>query len=288
MLWEEWVAIASLVISIVAVIVSLIYSRPQAKLALRENERRYKDELRQHYSNLNKWFFKQLRERTDLNDFLLYDALWSPDSFYSQLDELWRWAGFSDYFQNGLKHIEKEHPTMADDIWAIRNKMKQIRDEFGELLYDLMHKEGGPSLVGGLTTRTNPYPPGNIGIEALYGVLRSNWSTLMRHASTSKLNVWELASKLPTDEFVKEENGKISWLDVTIANGSSLDTSDELIDRMVRLMRDTELLQRIVNIYKLKVEFERDVSSIQYYLNSVIQRIEMGTYEVHITCCPKA
>ena len=288
MSWEEWVAIASLVISIVAVIVSLIYSRPQAKLALRENERRYKDELRQHYSNLNEWFFEQLRERTDLSDFLLYDALWSPDPFYSQLDRLWKGPGFSDYFQNGLKHVEKEYPSMADDIGAIRNKMKQIRDEFAELLYDLMHKEGDPALVGGLTTRTNPYPPGNIGLEALFRVLRSNWSNLMEKASGSELNLSELASRLPTVEFEKDENGNISWLDVIVAKDSSWIPSHELIDRMVRLMRDSELLQRIVNIYKLKVEFERDVSSIQYYLNSVIQRIEMGTYEVHTTCCPKA
>lgn len=288
MSWEEWVAIASLAISIVAVVVSLIYSRPQAKLALRENERRYKDELQRHYANLNEWFFKQLRERTGLSDFLLYDALWSPDSFYDQLDELWRGPGFSDYFQNGLKHIEKEHRTMADDILSIRNKMKQIRDEFEELLYDLMHKEGDPSLVGGLTTRTYPYPPGKIGLEALYKVLRSNWSNLMEKAPGGELDVSELAIKLPTVEFERSDNGLITWLDETVANSSSLLTSDELIDRMVRLMRDSELLQRIVNLYKMKVEFKRDVDSMDYYLKSVIQRVEMGTYDVHTTCCPEA
>lgn len=288
MSWEEWVAITSLVISIVAVVVSLIYSRPQAKLAQRENERRYKDELRQHYSSLNEWFFKQLRERTELSDFLLYDALWSPESFYDQLDELWRGPGFSDYFHDGLEHLEKERSPIADDVWSIRNKMKQISDEYSYLLYNLMHKEGEPSLVGGLTTQTYPYPPGKIGLEALFKVLTSNWSTLMQHVSTSEPDVSELASKLPTDKFMTNDNGIISWLDLTVANGSSLVTSDELIDRMVRLMRDNELLQRIVNIYKLKVEFKRDVSSIQYYLNSVIQRIEMGTYDVHTACCPTA
>ncbi len=286
--WEEWIAIASLTISIVAVVVSLIYSRPQAKLAKLESERKYKDELRQHYSNLNKWFFKQLQIRTDLSDFLLYDALWSPDLFYGKLDELWYGPGFSDYFNNALEHFEKEYPHLADNLWTISNKMKVVRDEYADLLYDIMHKEGDLSLVGGLTTRTYPYPPGKIGFEALYKVLRSNWSNLMQCNSTGELNVSELASKLPTDEFISDDNGIISWLDEIVANGSSLVTSNELIDRMVRLMRDNELLQRIVNLYKLKAEFKREVSTIHYYLESVIQRIEMGTYEVHATCCPNA
>lgn len=282
----NWLSVFSIIIAVISLVIAIIYSRPQARLAkmdVKEKQERHKAE---HYDQLLKWFFSQIAGLTEPSSINENAPLEGNYENSKKLKEISSKEYFRLHWENGLKHVMNDDYKVYELINSLSDKFDNLAKETNDLRTLILSKIKSSIEDPGLSTILFPIDPGKIYTVDLEYSLTRDWEHSLRVCSEKNNDISNcLASSPPLETYKVDDKGRVERYNSIFAQTSPEHSAEELFGLLWGIEKDPEVLKSIVAIRKLRYNLKNDLTEIHDYATGVIKKIALKSYDSIAECC---
>ncbi|MEM4066972.1 MAG: hypothetical protein QXV17_08945 [Candidatus Micrarchaeaceae archaeon] len=285
---HNWVALVSLGISIVAIYIAAKQARIQAMLAKDDMDEKLKERQSQHYEELAKFFFSQVVTRFGtgtLDENGVFDGV---DTYIKDLTQISEEGDLKPHWTNGLKHLKRDDIESYNLLNSLREKMEDLSTETKALNGLIENKVKTVIQDTGLSTDVYPIPPGKVHAPNFLRLIKENLEYYLRKCSVEEVNYMKcLKNAKPLDPLELREDGEVALFGTAVAKISQALSAKDVDSLFDQIEKDEELLGKIVEIRKKRIELKDDLRKITDSCELIIRKMGTRTYNTHAECCPK-
>ncbi len=275
-------------ISLVISIIALMYERARAKLAkIETNEKLAKQKL-EHYDDLKRFFFGQVRSRLGNGALNENDVFGGVENYLKDLKQISEGDIFKKHWNNGMEHLKKDDKKSYDLLNSFKERLENLNDDTKDLNNLIETKVKNLLANKGLSFDTYPIPPGKVLTKGFLQLIKND---LQNYLNKCGHNVDDLMDCLKSSKQfwspAVREDGHVTSPGLVFARISDDLSLDDINSLFSQIEKDNELLEKIIEIRKLRIQLREDLKKVSESCGQIINMIETKSYSTEAECCPK-
>jgi len=263
------------------------FARPQAELAIKQNENLRDQQLSEHRKRLKELFFEKLKNlfgNGQLNENGVFEGVKGYINGFKYIRED---PGLEKYWQNGMEHLRNDDPDLQKILNSILEDMESL-EKATKNLNNLAEEK--------VKIAIKPWPAvhkyedltsGKVDENALLCVIKADLLEFIYRCCQAKEDcITCLKNQIPSD-LSRNSQGDIVKNQRSIAK-RSLNLKEEDIRIIISTVeKDDQLLQEIINMRDMRIKLRDKFKDIADRCTTIIKKIEGYSYDTVLNCCLK-
>ena len=284
----DYLSIFAIILSCIALFVSIRYRLIQIRLSRIEMRDKLNEHLSEHYENLRKFFFSKVLDIFGvdiINDSNVFEGV---GNYLKKIKELSESRVSKDYWTAGMNHLKLDDYTSwqslksinDDEMDYLERKTKKLNDILKNNVQSLFRSEQIVNKYGDMSA-------GKIYLPGLLGAIKSELSEFLYTCTKDGKDCFNCLKDITIPPVDADSRGILSKRSTTIAMTSQSLSKGEIESKISKIEKNDDLLNKMIEVWKLRVQFREDSETIARNCTEIIKKIDNKTYSTKAACCPK-
>jgi len=250
------------------------------------------EHLSEHYENLKKFFFSEVLDILGgdiINDSNVFEGV---GNYLKKIKDLSESRVSKDYWTAGMNHLKLDDYTSWQSLKSIHDDELDYLEQETKELNDML-KKNVQSLFRSeqMVNKHGDMSAGKIYLPGLLDAIRSELSEFLYTCTKDGKDCFNCLKDItipPVNADVNADSQEIlSKRSTTIAMTSQSLSKGEIESKINKIEKNDDLLNKMIEVWKLRVQFREDSETIARSCTEIIKKIDNKTYSTKAACCPK-
>jgi len=281
MTFFDYLSIFSIILSCIALFVSIWYNIIKIRDKLNEH-------LSEHYENLKKFFFSEVLDILGgdiINDSNVFEGV---GNYLKKIKDLSESRVSKDYWTAGMNHLKLDDHTSWQLLKSIHDDESDHLEQTTKELNDILKNNVQSEFISEqIVNRFGDLSAGKIYLPGLLDAIRSELSEFLYTCTKDGKDCFNCLKDITIPPLNADSQGRLSKRSTTIAITSQSLSKGEIESKINKIEKNDDLLNKMIEIWKLRVHFREDSETVTRNCTEIIRKIDNKTYRTKAACCPK-